>query len=492
MRPFVLTLLIALTSQCAVYARTQRADGLSLEPYVFETFDGRKVDAEMGRFAVPENRRDPRGRQIELAFVRFKSTAKRPGPPIIYLAGGPGASGIAAARGRRFELFMAMREVADVIALDQRATGISKPNLQCRETLDYPLDRPGDRAEMLRLYRERSRRCAQTLRDRGTDLAGYTINESADDIESLRTELGIEKISLWGISYGTQLALAAIRRHGARIHRAILAGVEGPDVTFKLPSSIQRHLERVSFLAKNNPAIRDKIPDLLRLMGSVYERLEKEPLAVEVTDPQTKQKTIVTLGKFDLQWVTAAVLVGSDEIFSLPTLYYAVSKRDSSSPDVLQWAGWIADARRGSIGSAMPIMIDCASGASAERLARIKHEEKKTLVGNLTDFPLPDVCDAWGKPDIGPNFRTPVRSKIPVLLISGTLDGRTPVSNAEAIQKGFPHGIHLIIEGATHSDPLFLSSPRIKEAMLQFMRGLPVSMTKINLPPRPFKPLPAR
>jgi pimeloyl-ACP methyl ester carboxylesterase len=56
---------------------------------------------------------------IELAFVRFKSTAKNPGPPIVYLAGGSGGSGIGAARGSRFPLFMALREIADVIAFDQ-------------------------------------------------------------------------------------------------------------------------------------------------------------------------------------------------------------------------------------------------------------------------------------------------------------------------------------------------------------------------------------
>ncbi|MDQ3819716.1 MAG: alpha/beta hydrolase, partial [Acidobacteriota bacterium] len=72
---------------------------------------------------MPENRSDPKSRLIEIVFVRFKSTAKNPGPPIIYLAGGPGNSGIDQARGNRFPLFMAMREFGDVIALDQRATG---------------------------------------------------------------------------------------------------------------------------------------------------------------------------------------------------------------------------------------------------------------------------------------------------------------------------------------------------------------------------------
>jgi len=44
-----------------------------------------------------------------------------------------------------------------------------------------------------------------------------------------------------------------------------------------------------------------------------------------------------------------------------------------------------------------------------------------------------------------------------------TLDGSTPPGNAEEIRKWFPNTFHLIIDGVTHSDPLFLLSPRIKE-----------------------------
>jgi hypothetical protein len=71
---------------------------LSIKPHVFEAGDGQKVEAELGRLVVPENRRDLQAGEIELAFVRFKSTAARPGPPVVYLAGGPGGSGIGTAR----------------------------------------------------------------------------------------------------------------------------------------------------------------------------------------------------------------------------------------------------------------------------------------------------------------------------------------------------------------------------------------------------------
>jgi pimeloyl-ACP methyl ester carboxylesterase len=78
---------------------------------------------------------------------------------------------------------------------------------------------------------------------------------------------------------------------------------------------------------------------------------------------------------------------------------------------------------------------------------------------------------------------------VPVLFISGTLDARTPISNAEEYRKGFPNSTHIIIENAVHSDPLFLSSPKIKEGMLEFLKGQPVSATRIAGPAMKFTPL---
>jgi pimeloyl-ACP methyl ester carboxylesterase len=460
-----------------------KAGDLKIEPYVFENSQKEKVDAEFGQLFVPENRNNPRSRLIELAFVRFKSTSTNPGSPIIYLAGGPGGSGIASGRGSRFPLFMAMREFGDVIALDQRGVGQSKPNLVCRETYDLPLDKSLSREKVIRGTRERSRSCAEYWRGQGVDLSGYNTNENADDIEALRKALGAKKVSLWGISYGTTLALATIKRHGQNIDRAILAGVEGSDSMLKSPSDVQQHLADIDRLVRADANLNKQIPDFLGLMRTVLDRLEKEPVTVEATDPKTKQKVEVVINKYVLQLLTASA-IGTDVITAFPRLYLAASKGDFSEI-APQWL----NLSRSSIGSAMAFMMDCSSGASVERHRRIQREARETLLENAADIVFPDVCDAWGNPDLGRSFRAPVKSNIPVLFISGTLDGRTPVSNAEEVRKAFPNSKHLIIEGAWHSDPLFLSSPKIKDVMLEFMRGVPVSTTRITLPPLKFAPL---
>jgi pimeloyl-ACP methyl ester carboxylesterase len=458
----------------------RKAGDLAFEPYTFEAADGRKVEAELGRLLVPENRQRPTGRLVELAFVRFKSTSPSPGPPIVYLAGGPGGSGISAARGSRFPLFMAMREVADVIALDQRGTGLSSPNLDCPQRLDAPVDRPGDPEDLARRYRQRAGECAEHWRAEGVDLAAYNTNESADDLEALRVALRAPKISLWSISYGTHLALAFARRHEASLDRAIMAGVEGPSHTYKLPSAIDRQLGLVVARAKADPKVSARVPDLARALHDLDRSLAREPLVVEIEAGETKQKVKVAIGSFDMRRMVSALIGGNPEY--LPTLVYNAGRRNTSDPSVQLVARYLYGERTGSIGSAMSISMDCASGASPERLARIRREAARTFLGASIDFPFPEICAGWPSVDLGERFRAPVVSRVPVLFISGTLDARTPPSNAEEVARGFPAAVHLVVDGAAHSDPLFLSSPAIKDVMLEFLSGRRPSTTRLVVP----------
>ena len=479
-----LQLLIGLLVLAFPAMAQQKAGTLKLKPYTFANSKGEKVESEFGTLLVPEKRSNPDSNLIELAFVRFKSTAKTPGPPIVYLAGGPGGSGIGSAVGSRFPLFMALREIGDVIAFDQRGTGYSKPNLNCYERLAIPLDVAPSRELALKELRSNANSCIEYWRAvQRVDLTGYNTIESADDLEDLRKALGAKQISLWSISYGTHLAMTTIRRHPQSIHRAILAGTEGPDHTYKLPSNIQKHLEDLAAVIKADPDIGKEIPDFLGLMKSVFDRLDAKPETVEVTDPRTKQKVTVTVNKFVLQYIVANN-IGTTVTANFPALFYRASKGDFSNPAQV----WLNISRQG-VGSGMSYMMDCASGQTAARRERIAREAKETLLADLSNFPFPDACEAWKAPDLGDEFRSPVTSNVPVLFISGTLDARTPVSNAEEYRAGFANSTHMIIEGAVHSDPLFLASPKIKEGMMEFLRGQPVTVTKIAGPPLKFAPL---
>src|SRR6516162_8010386 len=114
---------------CAVHDRTGK---LTLFPYVVKTdlagpdTERQRIVGELGRLLVPERRSNPERSLMNMAFVLLKRTALHPGPPLVFLAGGPGLSGIDALRmGALYPWFAALRQVGDVIALDQRGTGLA-------------------------------------------------------------------------------------------------------------------------------------------------------------------------------------------------------------------------------------------------------------------------------------------------------------------------------------------------------------------------------
>jgi hypothetical protein len=172
----VLTLTLSVGENTATFGIVnsieQKADSLTLKPIVFEVRDKQKVEAESGQLLVPEKRGNQQARMIALAFIRFKSTAKRPASPIVYLAGGPGDSGINDFRGIPLSLLDDLRTIADVIALDQRGTGASEPrDVTCRYEETLPFDKPGDPELYARVFRERMRSCVDSLQRRGWRLS---------------------------------------------------------------------------------------------------------------------------------------------------------------------------------------------------------------------------------------------------------------------------------------------------------------------------------
>lgn len=89
------------------------------------------------------------------------------------------------------------------------------------------------------------------------------------------------------------------------------------------------------------------------------------------------------------------------------------------------------------------------------------------------NFPFPDICEAWPHTKLGGSFRRPERIEAPTLFVAGTMDGRTPPENIDALAPWFPHHRRLILHGAAHDDDLFLSSPEIIPAIVAFLRGRP-------------------
>ena len=232
---------------------------------------------------------------------------------------------------------------------------------------------------MLRYLDRASHRCAGYWRSRGVDLAAYNVIQNARDIDTLREALGEDKIRLWGSSYGSFLGLAVLRHFGDHVSRAVLAGVEGPDDTLKLPKLTERQLHTLSGMVATTPALRRKIPDFMTLLRDVLSAAQQQPFVVPVAD--AKRAVSITLGRADLEQIVAGMLGEQEGFEKLPAMLLAFRNRQWSSQLVQSAAEEMIDERTGSLGTAMSLVMDCSSGASKERLTEIRAEAPGTLLG---------------------------------------------------------------------------------------------------------------
>ena len=484
-----LTLVVILFLFSVVDAQTMRKDQkeLKFEPFNIP-FEGQNVAVELGRLVVSENRRDPKTKLIELAFVRLKSTAEKPGHPVVYLDGGPGSSAINIARVPDYmRAFMKLREVGDVILLDQRGIGRSKPNLSRLSTEALPPDVFANNDTALRVLRERAIAAASYFRGQGVDIQAYNTIESANDVDDLRKALGAEKLNLVGFSYGTHLGLACIRYHGANLNRVVLIGTEGPDHTNKLPSTSDTSLKRLAQLAASAPELEGKVPDLTGILREVLARFEKQPVTVQVMDQRTRKPVEIKVGKSGLQFLIMRDLGDTNDLPIFPAWFYTMHQGDYS---ILTR---FAERRYNQLGggiSLMTVVMDASSGTSKARTAKIQKEAKRSMLGDMVNFPFPGIDDAVGNPDLGQKYRSAIHTSVPTLFISGTLDNNTPPFQADEVRRTFRRSTHLVIENAGHES--MLVDARVQQTIVDYLRGADVGKTKIDLPPLKFNEIPKR
>jgi pimeloyl-ACP methyl ester carboxylesterase len=369
-------------------------------------------------------------------------------------------------------MFQALRQLGDVIAFDQRGTGMSDRLPASRHRWQVAVDLPATREVVSQAIKAAIQQSAADWHDANVDLDAYNTRENAHDLEALRLVLGAEKLRLCGISYGTHLGLAYMRFFPESVQSVVLAGMEGLDQTVKLPADQQKLLEQIDAWVKKDPQASQAFPDFLGSVERVLNRLDSEPHVIKRDD-----KVSYVITKFDIQRLTAGLLRGPQNFRMLPNLFKQMDEGSFS-----QIVFYISILRRGSV-TAMSAAMDAASGRTEKRAELIRQQAAKTLLGNAINFPYEVVRQNLNVPDLGDEFRAPLVSDIPVLAISGTADGRTPVSNAVEVLATLSNGSRLIIEGAGHSDPLFLSSPRILQTMLKFYAGEKVGDSRIELEP---------
>ncbi len=448
------------------------------KPIIFETQSGNKTDAYQGMFQVPENRANPKSRLIPIHYVRFPATGKTQGSPIVYLSGGPGGSGINTAKYRtRYQLFMDLREAGDVIALDQRGTGASRIVPRCVSSHKLPMAETISADKLSAIYRDAGKECIGFWQSEGVDVFGYNTLESARDLEDLRKHLRAKKITLWGISYGTHLALASLKVIESSIDKLILASAEGLNQTVKLPARTDDYFDRVQAAINTQPKVAKQFPDIKSLMRQVHHQLEKEPLKVKASK-DNGLKSDLLFQKTHLQMITSGMIADPTNISYLLALYRSLDQRDDSVlQKVLKFGYFNDDVLSFDV---MSFSMDVASGITDNRLSEVNQQAKQALLGDFLNFPMPHLNRLVEGIDLGDSFRERPVSDIPTLLLSGTLDGRTYIESQIEATQGLSRLTKVTVLNAGHN--LFMASPQVTQVIQRFLKNEKVETQVIDVP----------
>jgi len=168
------------------------------------------------KITVPLDRSGAVPGTISLHAERLRPRGPRQGA-MFALAGGPGEAASPYIFDWAFTFAPALRN-RDLVVFDQRGTGLSGA-LRCRG-LFVPVTRtPLEQAQA-------AERCAQTL---GPRRAFYTTRDSVDDIDAVRRAVGVDKITLFGVSYGTKVALGYAAKYPQHVERLVLDSVVEPN-----------------------------------------------------------------------------------------------------------------------------------------------------------------------------------------------------------------------------------------------------------------------
>jgi pimeloyl-ACP methyl ester carboxylesterase len=421
------------------------------------------VDAvvDCGYLVVPEDRsQDGSGgaaQTIRLHVAIFPSSSPDPEPdPLIYLHGGPGAGVLQEIAFWYSEPFQHIVDQRDFIVFDQRGAGYSRPNLGC---LDNTLAFYESLAEDQRLGLEEweathADACYNSLIAMGISLPGYTSAASAADIEDLRVALGYEQVNLYGSSYGTRLALTALRDFGPQgtIRSVILDSVYPlqVDLYAERAPNAQHALQTIFDTCAADATCSADYGNLEERFYALLEGLDAEPVTIKVPNPVTgEQQDVVVNGNRAIEAFYRAGYF-SEWIALMPQM---IDEMEAGGFDLfadavenLYWVAYGID--QGAYFSVQcsdeaffssPEAVDAAS-ARVQPLLR-SHFTGGTKAGLA-------ACATWDTYPAALAENQPVKSDVPTLILAGSYDPITPPAWSLAVAGDLENAAYFEFSGA--------------------------------------------
>lgn len=387
---------------------------------------------------VPLDWSKPDGKTITLALKRDPAEGDRKGSMLVN-PGGPGGSGFQWVEYRAFSdnEFDSLRASYDVLGWDPRGVGASTSVSCATDLRDYfHLDSGPDTQQELDELDNYAASIAQQCADSDGDLLAHLdTDESVRDMEAIRRAIGDDKLTFYGLSYGTSLGSRYAEMFPKNVRAIVLDGVVDPTADYE------------TFLSKQTAAFERAVDNTFSTCGG-YD-------SCPVDDPGAAFDQIAA------QLETQSVDTGSGPFGPSELAIAAVQSTYSTDGGQMLISG-LADAANGDFEMLGQLASDYFSFDTFNSYMAI----------SCVDTPRPDGAAEWQdmalrlkaiSPRLGESVanellpcafwaadphRTPsaphAKGSGPILVIGNTGDAATPIEQAEAMATMLDNG-HLVV-----------------------------------------------
>ncbi|MCL4272637.1 MAG: alpha/beta hydrolase [Anaerolineales bacterium] len=412
------------------------ASSITLEDCILTSPAGNQLDARCGTLTVPEDRANPDGRQIDLHVAVIPAIKRNSEPDALFpLAGGPGQSAVEAFPSMISLLFQ-IREERDIVLVDQRGTGKSNP-LRCLGPEDEELTEE----QVL----EKLKSCPGTL---DADLRFYTTEIAMTDLDEVRAALGYETINIYGASYGTRAALTYLRMFPERVRTVTLDAVVDPDFVMFMDAATdgQAALELFFSRCEVDEACSSTFPGLRNEFESVLNRLDASPAEITIPHPLTNKPLDLTVTRGLVTNMVFNTLYVPDLVATLPLSIHQAYADENYIPLISQ--AFLVNA---GLYEGMFYAVACTEDAPLISATEAARRSEQSVFDDRTVV-FSAVCSEWEQGSVSTEFREPVISDVPVLILSGEADPITPPRHAERVAESLTNELHLVFSGMGHGN----------------------------------------
>jgi pimeloyl-ACP methyl ester carboxylesterase len=421
-----------------------RYGALSFKSCALSVTRGPSIEAWCAKLPVPENHEAPDGRTIELAIALVTADGQASSDPIVMIAGGPGQSALESYPLVHGAFADALRN-RHVLLVDARGTGNSHP-LPCKdaEGRSAVMEEGEATVEAARAFAER---CRDEL-SAAADLRYYTTSDHIRDLDLVREKLGIAKLNLIGISYGTRVAQQYAKRYPQHTRTVTLDSVLPNSIVLgsEHARNLDAALRRVFQRCREDAACMRNLGDPAEKLAAVRQRLRAGGLApVRYRDPLSGEWRIEAPQYFHLGTLLRLYAYQPEVAAMLPLIVNDAAAGHYES--LLAQARAVYASVADSIMHGMQLSVLCTEDPE---LAPNPQDAETVMGTEFVDFVLAQ-CDVWPKGVRPADFRMPLTSDLPVLVISGEFDPVTPPRYGDEVVASLPNGRHIVAPGQGHN-----------------------------------------